>query len=412
MSDPVRLDPLSHWWWVRIPRRLSERFPGLGIVAADGHVLTGLGRVAGVLPVLCVAAGLAVGTFSIGFEVTFTESLAIMIGVLVLGFLSTHLGTLFVLGFAVGNFFLATTEWSSQVRGSRVTGILSQPIVANLILERGPLLIQYALLAALAIAVPLGARTLASSVSLRLRLPPLVHLAVGAVLTAITAFVLARFWASAAPVSIRPVFTWGADVGINRAQPPPGAIEPIQQNETWIARGAALAVFARAAVVWLTMTAPRVSERVAAAEHELLAPVTDRRPARSLVGSLWVSAVYAITGVMLLAGIFDDLRVAVLVFAALFLARLIKSNLLPLPTARWRETVTQVPVLIRFGLTVLIINGVAKAVIDSYLNDGQAFQFMAFPVVVGVLLMAVLIPEAGRTPPADEDEPAPVGATR
>ncbi len=392
-----------------MPRQVARRFPGLGAIAADGHVLAGLGVVGLVVPGLVLASGLAIGTFQFGFETTFTEALPIMVAALVLGTISTQLGALFAIGFSVGNFLLANSNWTSEVRSSRVTGILAHPLVANLVLERGPLLIQYALLFGLAVAVPLAARSLAGSVSSRLRLPDTVHLVVAGVLIAIAAFVVARFWASAAPVVIRPVFTWSPESGINRMQPPAGAIEPIQENETWIARWAAIAVLIRIALIWWIPRSESRRRRVETVELRLLEPIETERENRSLANALWTSFAYAVIGVLLLAGIFTDLWVAAAVAAVFFVARLAKLGTIPLPTRGWRSAVARIPVLVRFGFAVLVMNGVAKAVFASYLSERNDFQFMAIPVVIGVILLTVLVPEANSTVPPTDPEPVPAG---
>lgn len=392
------------WWWVTLPRTLARRFVGLSAIAVDGHVLVGLGPLAAVLPPLALAGGFYAGVAHPGFEVTFTESLALMLTLLALGTVSTQLGALGVIGFAAGDFFFEHTSWSTKPSflGDEPGGLLANPLVANLVVDRVPLLIQYALMAALAIGVPVGARSLAGSLAVRLRLPDGVHFVVTAVLVAVTSFVLARLWASAAPMVIRPVFTWTIDDGINQGNMPVGAIEPIQANVHWIARVGALAVLGRAALTWVFGRRARVQQ----AETAILAPLDGPDTAEAgVVRTLLQAALIASVAVLFLAGMIDDWWAAGVLAAAFFFARLARSGLIPVPTRRWRETVNRIPVILRFGGTLLVMNGVAKAVIASSLNTGDdRFQFLVWPVAGAALLMAFAMPD----PPRDEPvEPAP-----
>jgi hypothetical protein len=389
------------WWWVDVPRRLGRRFVTLSIIAVDGHVLMALGPFAALLPPSALAGGIATGALHPGFEDTFTESLALMLLFVAVGTVSTQLGLLATVGFALGDFFVHHDEWTARGRfgglgfGDEPAGLLSNPVLANLIVDRVPLLIQYALLAALAIGIPIGARGLAGSVAGRLRLPEGVHLVVAAVLVAITAFVLGRLWASAAPLVIRPVFTWTIDDGINQGPVPEDAIAPIQDNVDWIARVAALAVIGRAMLTWLLQrTGPDTLRR---AEQAILAPIERRHARPTAFRTIVQAALVAGVAVLLLAGMIDDLWAAGVLAAAFFVARLARSGLIPLPTQRWREVVSRIPVLFRYGAALLVMNGVAKAVIESSLNTNDRFQFLIWPVAAAALLMAVLMPEAPDT---------------
>jgi hypothetical protein len=387
----------AQWWWVRLPRALGRRFVVLSLIAADGHVLVGLGRRAALLPPLAVLGGFVVGAAHPGLqaapgldETSFTVSLPLLIAVLAVGMLSTQLGAWCTIGFAVGDFFVNHTAWSAVVTFAD-PGVLSNPLVANLVLERVPLLIEYGLMASLAVGVPLGARLLAASVAQRLRLPEVVHLVVSTVLVALTAFVLARFWAASAPMVIRPVFTWTVDAGINQGEPPVGAIAPLQVREIWIARAAVLAVLCRSVLTWVLARA--YPERVQEAERALAAPIEQQPAERGFLTALAQACLSAVIGVLFLAGLLEDLWVAVALGAVFVIARLVKAGRIPFPTRRWRDLVSRVPVLVRFGAVLLVINGIAKAVIALSLNTGDSFQFMVWPVAISVLLMAVMVPD-------------------
>ncbi len=382
----------TSWWWVTLPRALARRSVAASAVAADGHFLAGLG-----LAPLALAAGVVVGALHPGFDEAFTESLPVMVAALVVGTVSGQLGALAVVGYAVGDFFVTHTAWTTRPTVTEPSSpLFDNPLVANLVVDRVPLLIQYGLLATLVVGVPLGARTLAASLALRLRLPDGAHLAVSAVIVAVTAYVLARFWASAAPLIIRPVFTWTIDDGINRGSPPAGAIVPVQSNAVWIARTAALAVFGRAALVWALSAVRR--NRLEPLEAALLRPLDVPKARRGPLVELLGAAATAGCAVLFLAGMISDLWVAGVLGGVFLVARLVGSGWIPVPTRRWREVMDHIPLIVRVGAMLLVLNGIAKAVADSSYTSETTFHFLLWPIAGAALLMAILVPE---TPPVD-----------
>ena len=391
----------SSWWWVSLPRALARRSATLAAVAGDGHVLAGFG-----LSPLAVIGGLLIGMTHPGFEVAFTESLALMLAALVIGTVSSQLGVLFTLGFVVGDFLLFHTAWTTRPSFGDGSGLLANPVVANLVIERVPLLIEYGLLAGLAVGVPLGARVLAASVALRVTLPSGLHLAVGAALAAIVAFALARFWASAAPLVIRPVFTWTIDAGINQGVPPAGAVVPVQSNAEWIARAAVLAMVARAA---LTGLLSRTRESVLEAlEEEMLAPLDVGPPTESgRFGAVLKAVLGAGFAVLFLAGMINETWVAGALLGVFFLAQLVGSGQIPFPPGPWRAQVTRVPVLLRLGVLVGFVYVIARLVGDADYSTETNFHFMLWPVAASAVLAAVLVPApAGHEGEGVDDLPA------
>jgi hypothetical protein len=333
-----------------------------------------------------------------------------MLAFLVLGTLSTQLGAMAVIGFAVGDFFVFHDQWTTKSTfagfgfGNEPSGLLANPVAANLIIERVPLLIEYGLIGTLTIGLPLGARGLAGSIAGRLRLPARVHFVVTAVLVALTAFVLGRLWAAAAPLVIRPMFSWTIDDGINQGIVPEGVITPIQDNIEWIGRVAALAVLGRAALLWLLHRAsPR---RIGRAESALLAPIENRRTRPGVLRSILYALLVAGLAVLFLAGMIDDPWAAAVLAGAFFVARLARSGLIPIPTRRWRAAVGQIPVLLRYGAALLVMNGVSKAVIASAMSNDNRLQFLTWPIAGAAVLFAFLMPESPRAAGAEGGQEA------
>jgi hypothetical protein len=405
------VDSLTRLFWVALPRRLARRSEGLAGLAADGHVLAGLGWLGGLLPPAALAGGVAVGAAHPGFDEAFTESLALMITVVALGVLSSQLGAWGTLGFAAGDFLVAHRAWTTptQVGFEEPSGLMSNPVLANLVVERVPLLIEYGLLASLAVGLPVAARALAGSVAVRLRLPDGVHLGATTVLVSLTTFVLARFWATAAPLVIRPVFTWTVEDGINQGVPPAGAIVPVQSNATAIARAAVLAVLARTVVT--RVLSRRRRRHVDRVEAELLQPLDGSPRRRGHLATLFGAVVASGVGVLFLAGMLTDWWAVGVLGGAFLVARLATSGWLPLPTRRWRDVVERVPVLIRFGGVLLAVNGISRAVAEAVLTSGggttEDFQVMVWPIVAAALLTAILVPGPPRRPATATEHPEP-----
>lgn len=395
------MDGVTRFCWVDLPRRAAARgWESLAGVLADGHVLAGLGRVAGLLTLVSLVGGLVVGAYHPGFDVVFTESLPLVLTVLALGVLSAQLGLAVTLGYAIGDFFVQHTAWTTEAQPWQdVSGVLGQPFLANLLVVRVPLLIEYGLLAALAVGVPVAARSLGASVSLRLRLPDGMLLAVSAVVMSLTAFVITRFWAASAPLVIRPLFTWTVDVGLGGGTMPIEPVEPIQTNEMWIARVAVLAMLARALVTW--WLGKQRATPVDRAEQALLAPLDAPPPARSPYRVVLRTFAVALGGVLFLAGMIESWWAAAVLACAFLLAQLVQSGDIPFPPRGWRRLVDRVPVLVRFGAVLLVVNGVAKAVLDRAIDE-ESFQLMVWPVALSILAMAVLVPDPASALPDEE----------
>jgi hypothetical protein len=216
----------------------------------------------------------------------------------------------------------------------------------------------------------------------------------------LTAFAIARMWAAAAPLVIRPIYTWTIDDGLGGGYMPVEPVEPIQTNEMWIARVAVLAMLARAVITWLVGRYRTV--QVDAVEEELLAPLDAAPPARNpYVVALRTFAI-ALGGVLFLAGMIEAWWAAGVLACAFLLAQLVKVGDVPFPPRGWRRLVDRIPVLVRFGAVLLVVNGVAKAVLARAI-DQESFQLMVWPVAVSVLVMAVLVPDPASAAPESEE---------
>ncbi len=128
------------------------------------------------------------------------------------------------------------------------------------------------------------------------------------------------------------------------------------------------------------------------------APLEGETTRPGLASSLLRALLFAVSGLLFLAGMLDDLWVAAVLAGVFVVVRLAKSGVIPFPPARWRKVMERIPVLVRFGAALLVINGIAKAVIGSSLGGTASFQFMVWPVAAGVVLLAILVPESPAEP--------------
>jgi hypothetical protein len=394
------MSTFAHDLWVRLPRRVARRFPGLGMVMTDGYTLVGLGDVAGLLPLLALAGGLLVGAIHLGFETAVTESLPIMLGFLAVGFLSSQLAVWGVTGFAVGDFFVNHSDWAVDLSSYDPLPQLSNPVVANLAVVRVPLLIEYLLLAALALGVPVTARVLTASLTMLVRLPDLIGVVVNGTLMAAIGFVSARFWVGIAPIVVLPMFKWEPDGLGGRA--PAEAISTLQENEPWFAGVAVVAAIVRVVSIWaLSRARPDTIEQ---AERDLLAPLdprTTREP--GVVSTIARTMVGALIGVLFLAGMIDELHVAGVLFAVFVGSGLLRSGVLGLPPRHWRELVNKVPLALRVAAQVVVMTVIGQAMLGSDVFENETLQVFVWPVAVATVLAALLLP----LPPVSPVEPAP-----
>ncbi|HEX2035162.1 MAG TPA: pre-toxin TG domain-containing protein, partial [Chloroflexota bacterium] len=115
---------------------------GLATSLFDGVYLLAWPRVAAVASPLALLLGLVFGALHPGYRIAFSESLPLLVLMVVLGTVSGHLGVLFLAGYAFGDFSLAAGEWAAgsavRIPAGREVSI---PVVAIAsIQERGVIL--------------------------------------------------------------------------------------------------------------------------------------------------------------------------------------------------------------------------------------------------------------------------------
>ena len=168
-QDPFLV--LASVFWIRWPRAIVRRFPGLWGTAGDGHFLCGVPPRAALAPVAALLAGLVVGAAQLGFEDVYTESIPLMAAAIALGVFSAQLGGLAVVGFAVGELVLADRTLALHASIFGPDGPFSSGLIGQVARVWLPLLITYLLLAVAVIVLPRTARILVAAVGRWKRVP-------------------------------------------------------------------------------------------------------------------------------------------------------------------------------------------------------------------------------------------------
>jgi len=377
--------------WIQLPVRAASFGPAAMMTATDGHWVSSFGRATSLLTPALAFIGLIQGWRHFGFDVTMTESTSLIVALLVLGVIGTQFAGAFLVGYALGDFFLFNFSWQADSD----TNFLLE-FVYNVWYDRVPLLAYYLLLCVLAIGVPVAARGLVATLADRIQGPVGFQLVVGAVLSAVSLFILTRFWTAAAPHVVRPLFTWSAPdlFGFRSSSPPLDAIAPVQDNPT-VPRLGALAVLLRFGLVYQLSRWPAGQTRVEELEIEFgnalldngpIAPPTQRRLILQSAGG-------ALTGLLLLLGLFGGLLAPVVLGISFFALRLAKNDVIPFPTKRWREVVGQIPAVLRFAVGLLIINGISRTVVGLEFRDNpDSFDFLLWPMIAAMAVLTILLP--------------------
>lgn len=385
VPPPTPVQRLSDALWIGVPLHARRFSAWLAVSTVDGLHLA-VRPVVGLLSVpAALGAGAVVGAQHPGFEDIFTESLWLLVAVAFAGAVSGTIGLYFTLGFAVGDLLLGDHPlWNFSFRNDEALELAAQ---------YGSWLLSYAVLAMLAVGVPIAAKSLAAEFSLPAKAGRAVRgtLALIAVIgiTALLVFV----WIQSAPLLVRPVFVW-ADV-----VPTVPAIAPLQEDGGLVVAAGALGALVRVTV--LLALAGRASTAIrgghAPAGARLLAlerrfdtaepvrPLLSRAPAPLRLAGR------ALVMTTLLAGLFAELWQAALTFGVLVTAQLLVTPLTNLvPVNRFLH---RIPRLVRLGLAVVPALLLGTAIFEHFLRQGTT-SFVPFLVVtlISAVLMMLLLP--------------------
>ncbi len=360
-------------WWVQLPARIRRASALLGTALTDGLYLLQWPPVAAFLPPLALVGSLLFGAFHFGARDTFTQSLVFMALVTVAAVASAHLGVLAWVGYGLGDLLLYRHPDAYRY---------AFPESALRIFL--PLLISYALLFLLTVWIPVV--TLAGRRALPLAdQPRAARVIKDVLLNAGLAAGLVYLWTLAAPVLIRPLFTW-------RGQSPPvAAISSLQETGWVLVVLAAVVGGARGALEHLA-----AGPLVVAASGRLLAAFAAVPARRSRLGNLpgvVRAALLALPLTVFLAGIIptwvDGALFAVFLTLLLWFRVAMPGRLGP-----WVQGLVRVPWFLRLGAAAVISHLASSFIVKGFW--GSSFRPAFLAVCVWITVFVLLFPRGQR----------------
>jgi hypothetical protein len=381
---------LTRLWWIRLPLAARRLSLGLAVTLLDGSYLVAWPWAAAIATPLAFILGLVAGALHPGFGTAFTESLPLLIVVVVVGALSGHLGAMLWLGFVLGDFFIFHDSWTT--RGG-IADFLPFGLLRNIVNVRVPLLIEYGLLGLATMVFPVLGKTLLVQLTPLARLGRAASLAAAAIVQALLTYALVFFWAQSTALLIRPVFTW------REANIPAGAIAPLQEQGMLLASLALAAAVARVGLQGLTAFAPTYSRPLNVVERAM----TEARPVTPLAERLpvaVVAAARALTSWLLLAGLYETWVDAAILGLLILLISLARHGLLRLPLGPWPDLAQRLPLLLRLAAGFFIVAYIAQ-LLDRQLRSAESFRpimLLTGLALVIFYLVNPLAPIARRAP--------------
>jgi len=390
------LDAGTRLWWVRLPRFGARLSSTLGLALLDGHWVGAI-RVLSVLATpTALAVGIAIGWRQPGFEVLPTESLGLLVLFVAVGTASGQLGLAMVGGLAFGQLVLSDTTWAYAGEDLSRASLVNGDAVDHLLRVVVPLLIAYGVLAVVLVKMPLGTKAVVRSLMPGDRSP--LALRIGIALVAQVALTAAAvyLWALAAPVLLRPVWSW------RDLEPTVEAIRPLQEDAATLARVGALAAALRLGIQALLVTMRSLAERVSAIEEELARPLDapplyDRLPrgVRGLVGGALIT--------LLLSGLLASWGEAAVVFVIVSGFELLRSGVIPFPWGAWGTLMDRIPVLLRFVVGLVVVYLAGQWFLPERIRDSETFRPQLLFLLLGLSVFLVLIPTVPGNPARDRE---------
>jgi hypothetical protein len=346
--------------WVRLPDAVGRFSVLLGLVLRDGAYLRAWPSLAVAGPVGALLLGGVLGR--IHPEETFTGALWVMGPMVVVAGIGTALGLWTWLGYALVDFFL----------------------FPHFLGFGAGLLPTYLLLAMLVVVIPQTVRSLVRASTPRARRLSGLRKAMEVVLSCVLYAALVYVWTQAAPILVRPAYTWAGYT------PATEAIQPVQATGWFLVFLAALAGAARPVL-------QLAAERRMPASGAQAAPM--RRPSASPVASLGGSALQAAFTVVLLAGALEGLLDALVAWVVLT-AILAGRRLLAGRIGGYVALAARVPILARVVGAAALSFLLSRTVLDLTFTATPSFRPVVLAAVLSLVVFTVLLPERTGPPVA------------
>lgn len=361
--------------WVEIPIRAQRISNTLTDVLLDGFYLAAFPGLSVALHVLVLVGGFASGWLHPGFRTVFSESMFFMIVAGAIGMLSARMGLLFVISFAIGDFFLVSHR-----------AFYDHGLIRNFLEVRVPLLIEYSLLGMLLIGIPLVVKQMVGTFRPPSKLSDTQLIFVAAGLMGVLTGVLVFFWAQAAPLLMRPIFVWNQ----SPSAIPTAMAMPLQTQWYIIVVALSVVAYARVWIQYRIDTNEGIEKTLGPLKEQLSTakPVV---PLTIQISPILLAIISSVWIVFLLSGMLTNwlqVIILVVVFAAFSALRsgIILLPLGPLPTFMYK-----VPFIARFLAGVILIVWVAnQAVTRRFYGDG--FEAIIITVVLSSAIFFILMP--------------------
>jgi hypothetical protein len=360
------MDRYSDLVWLRIPTAVQRFAPTLARIFADGGYLRAWPRAAAIVPAAAFGVGAVLGGLYglLTEHALYTASLLAVAVMAPLGAFGAGIGCATWFGFVLADLLI-----TDRAPLPGFDPVLGGGFVHRLLLGYVPLAAAYALLFGLLVLAPLVARSFAAraeAVAERRRTD--LATATGAVVYVMVMAALAYAWSQAAPVLVRPLWTFSGSA------PEPSAIQPVQGHPLLLA---AIVGAAAAGRVVLTALGGSPAEPLAVAR-------------RSVFWYIAAEPLQAAAITVLLGGLVVTVPAGFAFFLLILGLLAIRTVVMPMMTA-YAHAIRRVPLLVRLGVCVALSYAMAAYAVGPAVGPGTSSTTTLTIAIVGSLVVSMVL---------------------
>lgn len=368
----------------------------------DGTYLTAWPWLSLIVPTLVFMFGFLQGASHWDFGIqdnyagteTFTGSLPLLLIAASIGAFSAQLGLLLVLGYGLGDFFIAGPQVTAYF------GSLSNDAFTKFIFLRVPLLVTYVLFFLLTVMPTLTAKFLLLGLRPLLKSQQILVVSLRVTLQAFLQGAVVYAWTLAVPLYIRVLWGW------TDSSPPISATYYPQSLKSLIIGAAVIASLMRGIIAYRAEKVPQVAQRLGRLMLGLRR--ADIRPAFTRRLPLSVRALLLAGGMTLLfSGFIGSTAEVAVVYVFLALTLLARMVWLPQQAfwSAWTKLVTRVPLLIRLTMGVIVSYLLGQLLISALSDQptlsntsSGTFLWLLTGICLSLLVFIVLVPQVAPSP--------------
>ncbi|HRH40528.1 MAG TPA: hypothetical protein PKY82_02705 [Pyrinomonadaceae bacterium] len=373
------MNALANFWWVLLPRLLKRFSPTLAAALTDGLYITTFPILAAVLSPVIFAIGLLFGCFgNVGnyfFTEAYTESYLFLALAIALGVLSAHLGTMLLMGFALGNYFLFFPFWFSNKADSSV------------FLYKFSWIISYALLAIVTTRIALITKSMLAEFYLIASLGKVASVILAIFGHLLITLGLVFLWSQLVPVLIRPIFTW------HDAEPTIPANEPLQKYYFIFLGLAAVASLVRMALQAAATFSDNLSQKISLVEDAITE--NDVKPLSEYIPRVILALCAALWAALFLSGLYTSNADAVIVGVVVLVLQLLQRGVIPLPIGGYARLMESIPLALRLMVVTIVLYGVGYLILSQFWRvNNVTFRPMLFVTIFALVLFYLVNPQS------------------